>query len=228
VSALGRRKTDLPQTAEETRALADAGTAGPAARRPGPHRRLYDWVLGWSEHRYGGAALAAIAFAESSFFPVPPDTLLIPLALGRPRRSLWYATLCTVFSTLGGLFGYLVGYGLLESVGRPLLEFYGAVEAYERVGRLYRENLALALGSAGFTPIPYKVFTIAAGGFQVPLLPFVAISLLSRGARFFLVAGLLYLWGERVRNWIDRYFDLFTVVFLGLLVGGFALVRWVL
>lgn len=194
----------------------------------GPLRRLYDWVLGWSEHRYGTAALAGIAFAESSFFPIPPDVLLIPLALGRPSRSLGYAAVCTAFSVLGGLLGYALGYALFSSVGRPLLELYGAMEAYRHVGAMYNENLVLALGAAGFTPIPYKVFTIAAGSFAVPLLPFVVISAASRGARFFLVAGLLYLWGERVRSFIDRYFNVLSVVFFALLVAGFALVRWVL
>ncbi len=194
----------------------------------GPIRRLYDWVLGWSQRRNSTLALGGIAFAESSFFPIPPDVLLIPLALGRPSRSLWYAAVCTACSVLGGLFGYLVGWGLFESVGRPLLEFYGEIDAYRRVGSLYRENLVLALGAAGFTPVPYKVFTIAAGGFGVPVAPFLAISAASRGARFFLVAGLLYVFGERVREWIDRHFNLLTVVFFLLLVGGFVLVRRVL
>ncbi|MGH7546062.1 MAG: YqaA family protein [Gemmatimonadota bacterium] len=194
----------------------------------GTLRRLYDWVLGWSQHRYGTWALAGIAFAESSFFPIPPDVLLIPLALGRPKRSLWYAAVCTLSSVLGGLFGYALGYGLFNSVGRPLLELYGAMDAYDHVGALYTQNLVLALGAAGFTPIPYKVFTIAAGGFAVPLLPFVVISAASRGARFFLVAGLLYVWGDRVRGFIDRYFNVLSVVFFALLVAGFALIRWVL
>jgi membrane protein YqaA with SNARE-associated domain len=191
-------------------------------------RRLYEWVLSWSEHRYGAAALALVAFAESSFFPIPPDVLLIPLALGRPARGLWYAALCTACSVLGGLVGYAVGYGVFNSVGRPLLEFYGALDAYHHVGRLYHENLVLALGAAGFTPIPYKVFTIAAGGFAVPIIPFVVISAISRGARFFLVAGLLYLWGDQVRAWIDRHFNLATVALFALLIGGFAFFRWVL
>lgn len=199
---------------------------GPAGA--GILRRLYEWVLGWSQHRYGTWALAGIAFAESSFFPIPPDVLLIPLALGRPKRSLWYAAVCTLSSVLGGLFGYALGYGLFSSVGRPLLELYGAMDAYDHVGALYTQNLVLALGAAGFTPIPYKVFTIAAGGFAVPLLPFVVISAASRGARFFLVAGLLYVWGDRVRGFIDRYFNVLSVVFFALLVAGFALIRWVL
>lgn len=191
-------------------------------------RRMYDWVLGWSEHRYGAWALAGIAFAESSFFPIPPDVLLIPLALARPKRALAYAAVCTVCSVAGGLVGYAVGYGLFDSVGRPLLELYGAMDAYHHVGAMYTQNLVLALGAAGFTPIPYKIFTIAAGGFAVPLLPFVVISAASRGARFFLVAGLLYLWGDRVRGFIDRHFNVLSVVFFALLVAGFALIRWVL
>lgn len=210
-----------------------AGRGAPAGPRQAqrvlrPIRRLYDWVLEWSEHRYGPAVLALVAFAESSFFPIPPDILLIPLALGRPARGLWYASVCTAFSVLGGLLGYAVGYGLFNSVGQPLLQFYGAMDAYHRVGQLYHENLVLALGAAGFTPIPYKVFTIAAGGFSVPLIPFVVISVLSRGARFFLVAGLLYLYGDRARRWIDRHFGTLTLALFLLLVGGFAFFRWVL
>jgi membrane protein YqaA with SNARE-associated domain len=139
-----------------------------------------------------------------------------------------FAAVCTAASVAGGLFGYAIGYSLFASVGRPLLEVYGYLEAYHHVGHLYTENLVLALGSAGFTPIPYKVFTIAAGGFGIPVIPFVVISAVSRGARFFLVAGLLYLWGERVRAFIDRYFNLLTLAFFALLVAGFAFVRWVL
>ncbi|MBI4512996.1 MAG: DedA family protein [Gemmatimonadetes bacterium] len=185
-------------------------------------------MLSWSDHRYGSVALGAVAFAESSFFPVPPDVLLISLGLGRPRRSLWYGLICTALSVAGGMFGYFVGLALFESLGQRILEFYGAMDEYVQVGRLYRENLVVALGAAGFTPIPYKVFTIAAGAFAIPLVPFVIISAVSRGARFFLVAGLLYLHGERVRSWIERYFSLFTILFFVLLLGGFVLVRWVL
>jgi membrane protein YqaA with SNARE-associated domain len=196
--------------------------------RPGAIRRLYDWVLHWANRPSGPIALFVLAFAESSFFPIPPDVLLLALAMGNPRRAPLFALLCTAGSVLGGLGGYLIGMGLFEQVGRPILEWYGATEKFDTVGRLYHENLVVALGTAGFTPIPYKVFTIAAGAFAIPILPFLTISAVSRGLRFFLVAGLIYYFGPPIKLFIDRYFNLLTVVFVVLLVGGFVLVRFAL
>jgi membrane protein YqaA with SNARE-associated domain len=191
-------------------------------------RRLYDWVLSWAETPYGAAALVVLAVAEASFFLIPPDVLLIALCVGKPRRSLHFAALCTIGSVVGGLIGYAIGYQLLEVVGRPIIDFYGAHEAFARVGQLYRDNLVVALGTAGFTPIPYKVFTIAAGAFAVPVIPFILISAVSRGARFFLVAGLIWIWGPEIRGFIDRYFNILTIAFVVLLVLGFLLLKYVL
>ena len=129
---------------------------------------------------------------------------------------------------LGGIAGYYIGYGLFEQVGRPVLEAYGVMDKFDWVGAQYRENLVLALGTAGFTPVPYKVFTIAGGAFQVPFLPFVLVSIVSRGARFFLVAGLIRIFGPTIKQFIDRYFNLLTIVFVVLLVLGFVVVRLVL
>ncbi len=196
--------------------------------RPGPVRRLYDWTLSWADRPGGAWALGGLAFAESSFFPIPPDVLLMALSLGRPKRALWFATVATFASVLGGILGYFIGMGLFEQIGRPILEWYGATGKFDRVGELYRENLVLALGSAGFTPVPYKVFTIAGGAFGVPLLPFIIISIVSRGARFFLVAGLIRMFGPPVKAFIDRYFNLLSILFVVLLIGGFALIRFVL
>ncbi|MGD8867348.1 MAG: YqaA family protein [Gemmatimonadales bacterium] len=195
--------------------------------RRGWVRRVYDWVLGWAESPYGGVALFVLAFVEASFFLVPPDVLLIALCVGRPRRSLYFATICTAGSVLGGIAGYVIGYQLYEMIGRPIIEFYGATDAFRRVGDLYRANLVLALGTAGFTPIPYKVFTIAAGAFSVPFAPFVLISTVSRGARFFLLAGLIRLWGPQIRGFIERYFNLLSVLVLIALVLGFVLLKYV-
>ncbi|MFQ5746456.1 MAG: YqaA family protein [Gemmatimonadota bacterium] len=189
-------------------------------------KRLYRWVLSWADRRGGGAALAGIAFAESSFFPIPPDVLLIPLCLGRPRRALTFALLCTGGSVLGAMFGYLIGSGLYESLGRPIIEMYGYADQYRAVGELYDRNLILSLGTAGFTPIPFKVFTIAAGGFRVSFPAFVTISAVSRGARFFLVAGLLRAFGEPIRAFIEKYFNLLSILFVILLVGGFLAVSF--
>lgn len=206
--------------------MSEPSTTGTGkAERPGMIRRLYDWVLGWAEHPSGTLALFLLAFAESSFFPIPPDVLLIALCLGRPSRSLWFAFLTTVGSVLGGLGGYAIGVGLFEQIGEPILRFYGATEQFERVGELYRENLVVALGTAGFTPIPYKVFTIAAGAFSIPVLPFVTISAVSRGLRFFIVAALILYFGPPIKKFIDKYFNLLTIAFVVLLVGGFVIVK---
>jgi membrane protein YqaA with SNARE-associated domain len=207
------------------------GSAGPVAggtaRRKGWVRSVYDWVLGWADSPYGAAALFVLAVVEASVFFVPPDVLLIALCVGRPRRSLHFAGICTVGSVLGGIGGYLIGYQLYEFIGRSIIEFYNATEAFQRVGDLYRANLVLALGTAGFTPIPYKVVTIAAGAFAVPFAPFVVISAASRAARFFLVAGLIRVWGPQIRDFIDRYFNLLTVIFVVALILGFLLLRYV-
>jgi membrane protein YqaA with SNARE-associated domain len=203
----------------------EPASATPA--RPGPLRRLYDWTLSWADRPGGPAALFAVSFAESSFFPIPPDVLLMALALGRPRKALWFALICTAGSVLGGIAGYGIGWILFEQAGRPVLEFYGAMEQYHTVGELYRENLVLALGTAAFTPIPYKVFTIAAGSFEVPLLPFILISAVGRGLRFFAVATLIRFFGPPIKAFIDRYFNTLTFVFVALLIGGFIVVRYV-
>ncbi len=196
-----------------------------APRREGPIRRLYHWVLGWADRPGGPVALFGIATAESFFFPIPPDVLLIPLALGRPRRALWFASLATLGSVLGGIVGYVIGSTLYQSIGQPVLELYGYMEHYDKLGGMYSEHLILTLGTAGFTPIPYKVFTIAAGAFAVPFPAFVAISAVSRGARFFLVAGLIRLFGDPMRRFIERWFDLLTVALVVALLGGFVAIR---
>lgn len=196
-----------------------------AEKREGWLRRLYHWVLSWADRPGGPVALTGIAAAESFFFPIPPDVLLIPMCLGRPKRALRFAALCTIGSVAGGMIGYWIGSGLYQTLGRPILELYGALEQYERLGTRYTDNLVLTLGAAGFTPIPYKVFTIAAGGFSVPFGAFVAISAVSRGARFFLVAALIRLFGERIRRFIERYFNLLTIALVVLLIAGFLVVR---
>jgi membrane protein YqaA with SNARE-associated domain len=204
---------------------APAEPASDARPRPNIIRRLYDWVLGWADRPGGPVALFGIAVAESSFFPIPPDVLLMALSLGRPRRALWFASICTAGSVIGGVIGYYIGLFLFEQVGRHILEWYGLMGQFEKVGELYKENLVLALGTAGLTPIPYKVFTIAGGAFSVPLLPFIVISIVSRGLRFYGVAGLIFWFGPQVKSFIDRYFNLLTIVFVVLLVGGFVVVR---
>jgi membrane protein YqaA with SNARE-associated domain len=191
-------------------------------------RRLYDWVLSWAESPYGGLALGVIAFAESSFFPVPPDVLLIALAMGKPRRAWWFAGICSAGSVVGGGFGYLIGLKLYEAVGARVIEFYGLADKYDQVAALYGDYSGWAVAIAGFTPLPYKVFTIAAGAFQVPFGIFLLASLLSRSARFFLVAGLIWRFGPSIKPLIDRYFNVLAILFVVFLVGGFLVVRYLM
>ncbi len=192
-----------------------------------PLKSLYDWVLSWADKPGGHVALYSISFAESSFFPIPPDPLLIAYCLSKPKNSLQFAFFTTIFSVLGGLLGYFIGIALFELVGKPILNFYNYWDAYYKVQSLFNEYGFLAVFIAGFTPIPYKVFTIASGAlaFNIPL--FVLASILSRGLRFFLVSILMMLIGEKAKVFIDKNFDWLTVVFVILLVGGFLAIRYV-
>jgi membrane protein YqaA with SNARE-associated domain len=191
-------------------------------------KKLYDWVLHWAETPYAVPALLILAFAESSFFPIPPDVLLITLAIAIPRKSFKYAVICTAGSVLGGMLGYVIGMELMDAIGMPILTFYGATEQYEHIQGLYRQYDAWAVSMAGFTPIPYKVFTIAAGAFKIDFLVFVLASVAGRGGRFFLVAGFIYFFGPSIKNFIDKYFNLLTFIFFILLILGFILIKYVL
>jgi len=188
-------------------------------------KKLYDWVLHWAETPYGVPALFILAFAESSFFPIPPDVLLITLAIAIPKKSFKYAALCTVGSVLGGMVGYLIGMKLMDAIGMPIITFYGAMDEYERIQSLYRQYDAWAVSMAGFTPIPYKVFTIAAGAFKINFPVFVLASIAGRAGRFFLVAGFIYKFGPPIKDFIDKYFNLLTIIFFALLVLGFIVLK---
>ncbi len=190
-------------------------------------RKTYDWVLHWAETPYGTWALFVLAFCESSFFPIPPDILLIALAISIPLKSFKYALVCSVGSVLGGAFGYFIGIQLMDTIGKPILEFYGVKGKYEYIGGLYNQYNAWAVGIAGFTPIPYKVFTIAAGAFKIDFLVFILASFISRSARFFIVAGLIYKFGSPIKIFIDKYFNVLTIVFTVLLILGFVLIKYI-
>jgi len=191
-------------------------------------RRLYDWVLYWAETPYGTWALFLLAFCESSFFPIPPDILLIALAVAVPKKSLKYALICSAGSVLGGCFGYLIGWQFMASIGSPIVDFYGLGTKVEYIGALYNKYDAWAVGIAGFTPIPYKVFTIAAGVFKINFSVFVLTSLVSRSARFFIVGGLIYLFGPKIQGFIEKYFNILAVAFTVLLVLGFVVIKYLL
>lgn len=191
-------------------------------------RRLYDWVLHWAETPYGSWALFLLAFAESSFFPIPPDVLLIALAISIPAKSFKYALICSVGSVLGGICGYAIGYKFMDLIGFHILNFYGLTDKYSTLGALYNQYNAWAVGIAGFTPIPYKVFTLSAGAFKINFPIFLFASAVSRSARFFLVGLLIYLFGPSIRVFIDRYFNILAVVFVILLAGGAILIKWLI
>jgi membrane protein YqaA with SNARE-associated domain len=189
---------------------------------------LYEWVLHWAATPYGVPALALLAFAESSFFPVPPDVLLIALCLGAPARALYFALICSIFSVIGGIGGYLIGWVIWDEVQSFFFRFVFSEALFNRADTLYHEYDFWAVFIAGFTPIPYKVFTIGAGVFEIDFMRFLLASILSRSARFFLVAGLIWKFGPPVKLFIDKYFNLLTIAFVVLLVGGFAVIEWVL
>ena len=194
--------------------------------RPGFLRRLYDWTLSWAERPGATWALFLIAVAESSFFPVPPDVLLIALAVGAPRKAFRFAAVCAAGSVLGGMIGYAIGWGAWEAVQGWFIPYLFSQGAFDKVQALYQGNAFLAILTAAFTPIPYKVFTIAAGVFDVSFTTLVAASLLGRTARFVLVAGIIYIFGPQVRAWVEKYFDWCAWGFLALLVLGFVAIRF--
>ena len=191
-------------------------------------RRLYDWVLSWAETPYGSWALFLLAFSESSFFPIPPDVLLIALAVAIPKKSFKYALICSLGSVLGGCLGYLIGWKFMALIGNRIVEFYGLTPKVEYIGILYNQYDAWAVGIAGFTPIPYKVFTISAGVFQINFLVFLIASFVSRSARFFLVGGLIYIFGPQIQTFIDKYFNILATAFTVLLVAGFIIIKYLL
>jgi membrane protein YqaA with SNARE-associated domain len=193
-------------------------------------RRLYDWVLHWAETPYGVPALFLLAFAESSFFPIPPDVLLLALCIAIPTRSFRFALIASCGSVLGGVVGYGIGLGLWEVVSSY---FYLYVPGFNeslfaRVQHLFATYDFWTVFTAGFTPIPYKVITIGAGVFEINFLVFVFASAVSRSLRFFLVAALIYRYGPATRGFIEKYFNILSILFVLLLIGGFVVIRHVL
>lgn len=188
--------------------------------------RMYHWTLGWVADPRAAWALFFIAFIESSFFLIPPDVLLGPMVLARPRRWIEYAAITTAGSVLGGIAGYLIGIGLWESVGQAIVRFYGVEEALGSIRNQFEAHAFFTIFTAAFTPIPYKVITIASGLFQVGLPVLVVASIIGRGLRFFMLAGLIGFLGDKIKEYIERYFDLITIIFLMLLVGGFVVLQW--
>lgn len=190
-------------------------------------RGLYDWTMRKAASDKAPSALATVSFVESSFFPIPPDVMLIPMVLSRPEKAWWYATIATIASVLGGLLGYAIGYFLYDAIGLPILKFYGREHALDSFMAFVRDYGVPAVIVKGMTPIPYKVVTIAAGVGKMNLLAFIGASIVARAMRFFLVAGLLYFAGEPIRAFIEKRLGLVTTAFVVLLVGGFVAVKYI-
>jgi membrane protein YqaA with SNARE-associated domain len=191
-----------------------------------PLRKLYDWVLHWAETPYGTPALFLLSFAESSFFPIPPDVLLIALALSIPARSFRFALVCAIGSVLGGVAGYGIGYFGYEAIGKPIIDFYHGHEVMEKVKAQYDTYGFWGVLVAAITPIPYKVFTITSGFFRFEFPSFLLASVIGRSFRFFLVATLIWKFGAPIKTFIDKYFNLLTVIFTVLLAGGFIAIKY--
>ena len=198
-------------------------------------KRLYDWMLSWGDSRWGALALFLFAFAEASFFPIPPDVLLIALCLGAVARSFRFAAICTAGSILGAMVGYAIGYfawqngaGEYTALANFFFNHVFSVEAFEKVGALYDQYNFWIVFTAGFTPLPYKIFTISGGLFHINFVMFIIASIVSRGLRFFLIAGLIWKFGAPIKGFIDKYFNLLAIAFTVLLVGSFLLLGYVL
>ena len=191
-------------------------------------RRLYDWTMALAAGRHAERALAGVAFAESSFFPLPPDLLLIPMVLSARERAWRYAAIATVSSVVGGFAGYLIGAFLFEQVARPLLDFYGYGAKFDEFARLYNDWGVWIVLFAGVTPFPYKVITIASGVTGLNIVVFMLASVVARGLRFFVVAALLYWVGPPIRTFIEKRLSLVFTAFVVLLLAGFVAARYVL
>ena len=191
-------------------------------------RSAYDWVLHWAATPYALPALCVISFVESSFFPIPPDILLIAMTVAVPALWMRFSLFCSIASVLGGMFGYFIGYQFMDIVGQRIVEFYHLQETFDKIGGLYNEYQGWAVAAAGFTPLPYKIFTLAAGTFKIDFTTFIAASAISRSTRFFLVGFLIYKFGPPIKALIEKYFNLFSIVFFVLLVLGFYLLKFVL
>lgn len=190
-------------------------------------RSLYDWTLSLAANRHALWALAFVAFIESSVFPIPPDVLMIAMIVATPSRAFLIATIATVSSVAGGLAGYWIGYGAFETIGRPVLEFYGKEAYFAEFTERYNEWGAWAVLIGGVTPFPYKVITILSGATGLSLPVFIISSLFARALRFFIVAALLWKFGAPIRDFIEKRLGLLFTLFMILLIGGFVAVRYI-
>ena len=189
-------------------------------------RKTYDTIIHLSESKHAIAWLAVISFVESSFFPIPPDIMLIPMILATPNKAWRIAGVCTITSVIGAYFGYIIGVYFFNLIAEPLLKFYGYLDKFEAFKNLYEEYGAWIVFGAGITPFPYKIITIASGVVHLNLVVFTVASVIARGMRFFLIAWLLKVYGVAMRKFIEKNLGWLSIVFLLLLIGGFALIKF--
>ncbi len=191
-------------------------------------RKIYQWMVDAASGKNALWALAIVAFVESSFFPIPPDIMLIPMIVATPKRAWKIATVATIASVVGGYFGYLIGFLGYDLIAKPLLNFYGYLEKFEKFRQYYNEYGAWIVLGAGITPFPYKVITIASGVVGMNIWIFGIASVVARGLRFFIIAALLRFFGEPIKKIIEKHFGLLSILFFILLIGGFLLIKYLL
>lgn len=189
-------------------------------------KRLYQWMIDAAAKKNALWILGIVSFIESSFFPIPPDIMLIPMVVSQPKKAWKIAEIATFASVIGGYFGYAIGYYGYDVIAKPLLSFYGYLEQFENFKQYYNEYGAWIVFAAGITPFPYKVITIASGVVAMNLVTFGVASVVARGLRFFMVAGLLYFFGESIKKFIEKHFNLLSILFFILLFGGFLLIKY--
>jgi membrane protein YqaA with SNARE-associated domain len=200
-------------------------------------KNLYNWVLEWSNSKWGAFALFLLAFTEASFFPIPPDVLLIALCLGSRSKSLYFVAICSLGSALGAIFGYSIGYFLWWNGSQEFSQFANfffniipgfSTEIFFDIKQKYEEWNFWVIFVSGFTPIPFKVFTVSAGAFNINFNLFLIASLIARSARFLIIGGLIWKFGEPIRSFIDKYFNILAFLFSFLLVGSFFIIKYLL
>jgi len=192
-----------------------------------PIRKIYNWSIEIAAHKNAAWFLSGIAFAESSFFPIPPDITLIPMCIAKREKAFFYATITTIASVLGGLFGYSIGCFLFETVGKTILEFYSLFSQFDHFQSMYNEYGGWIVFAGGFTPIPYKVITIASGVAKMNLALFFIVSTIGRSLRFYLEAALLWKFGAPIKDFIDKYLGILSFIFVSVLIGGFYVLKYI-
>ena len=188
-------------------------------------RSLYNWTLNKAGHKYSAWILSVISFTESSFFPIPPDILLIPMVIAKRTKAWIYALICTIASVAGGIAGYAIGYFFYNIIGIIIVEAYGLTNSFNIFEEYYNQYGILIVLGAGFTPFPFKFITIASGVFNLNIFLFILVTIIARGLRFYLISGLLFFFGEKIKMLIDKYFNILATLFFTLLIGSLLIIK---